>query len=76
MLSQIDFSRDGGGNKSFPTLFHVVWPRSTKKIQLISLIFANFDAENALRGKRVKFSKKTRKVNFLILDPLCEEREK
>ena len=46
-----------------------------KKIQLVSLIFANFDAENALRGKRVKFSKKTRKVNFLILDPLCRNQQ-
>ena len=37
-----------------------------KKIQLISLIFAHFDAKKVLRGKKVKFREKTRKVNFLI----------
>ena len=47
-----------------------------KKIQLISLIFAHFDAKIALRGKKVKYREKTPKVNFLILDPLCDKWEK
>jgi len=47
-----------------------------KKIQLSSLIFAHFDTKIALRGKKVKFREKTRKVNFLILDPLCDKWEK
>ena len=47
-----------------------------KKIRLISLLFAIFDTKNALRSEKVDFHEKQQKVNFLILDPLCEKREK
>jgi hypothetical protein len=38
-----------------------------------SLILAHFDTKNELSGQKVKFREKTRKVNFLILDPLCDK---
>jgi len=47
-----------------------------KKIRLISLLFAIFDTENALRSEKANFHEKQSKVNFLILEPLCEKREK
>jgi hypothetical protein len=47
-----------------------------KKIWLISLLFAIFDTKNAMRSEKVIFHEKQPKVNFLILDPLCEKREK
>ena len=58
---------------SYPGKFHVGKQKLAfscslaslhKKIQLISLIFANFDAENALRGKRAKISEKNTKSEF------------
>jgi len=45
-----------------------------KKIRLISLLFAIFDTENALRSEKANFHEKQSKVNFLILEPLCSYR--
>jgi len=46
-----------------------------KKIRLISHLFAIFDTENASRSEKTNFHEKQSKVNFLILEPLCEKRE-
>jgi hypothetical protein len=64
--SELKFSLAGNANESCSALFCEVLPRSTKKIQLISLILRILTLKTRLRGKKVKFREKRRKVNFLI----------
>jgi hypothetical protein len=48
----------------------------TKRFDSFRSFFAIFDTKNAMRSEKVIFHEKQPKVNFLILDPLCEKREK
>ena len=74
--SQLKFSHFGGANKSWSTLFYVAKPRSMKRSDSFRSFLRILTLKTRWEAKRWNFTKKTRKMNFLILEPLCEKREK